>query len=113
MFFSFICLIGLIISYLFVLVFNFGTYFGTNQLWCYGSIFEHAIQSLLHTCLLVSILGAKPNHIPLKYSYTIIISNSIRHIYLLLEASLGDKHVGEQKHHNNGFASFMCGVGFT
>jgi hypothetical protein len=32
---------------------------------------------------------------------------------LLLEATLGDNQMGEQKHHSNSFASLMCVVGFT
>jgi hypothetical protein len=38
----------------------------------YLSYFEHTIQSLLNTCLLVSILKVTPNHVPLKYKGVLI-----------------------------------------
>jgi hypothetical protein len=41
-------------------------------------IFEHVV----HMFCLVSVLGATPNHIPLKHKSWIKISNQIRHVYL-------------------------------
>ena len=45
------------------------------------SCFEQVVQ---HTSFLLYVLGATPNHIPLKYSCPIKISNQIRHISLIL-----------------------------
>ena len=46
------------------------------------SFSKHAVQSLLNTHLLTSVLETTPNHMPLKYKCPIKISNEIRHVYL-------------------------------
>jgi hypothetical protein len=47
-----------------------------NVVWL--SYFKHVVQSLLNTFLLISILGATPNHIPLKYIGVLIRKYSLR-----------------------------------
>ena len=44
--------------------------------------FEHMVQSLLNTWILVFVLGATPNHKPLRNMCMIKISSRIRHVYL-------------------------------
>jgi hypothetical protein len=45
-------------------------------------IFEDVVQSLLNTCLFSFVLGATPNHIPLRYRFPIKMNNLIRHVYI-------------------------------